>query len=98
MYQTERVFSDHERTVNRVNWHPQESALFLSGSQDGAVKLFVCYGWLDIVEKKISFCVFFSYGIWVTVEICNDYSSRIFSYCCRVTIANIRIIVHVPDA
>ena len=29
----EQVFSEHKRTVNKVNFHPKEPALLLSGSQ-----------------------------------------------------------------
>lgn len=36
----DRVYNDHERTVNRVAWHPTDGPIFLSGSQDGAVKMF----------------------------------------------------------
>lgn len=36
----ERVFTDHERTVNRVCWNPNDSASFVSASQDGSMKLF----------------------------------------------------------
>jgi WD40 repeat protein len=38
---SDRIFSDHERTVNRVSWHPSAGNIFLSGSQDGTIKLFV---------------------------------------------------------
>ena len=34
------LFKDHDRTVNRVNFHPTEQNLVLSGSQDGQMKLF----------------------------------------------------------
>uniref|UniRef100_T1J8H5 GATOR2 complex protein WDR24 n=1 Tax=Strigamia maritima TaxID=126957 RepID=T1J8H5_STRMM len=34
------VFHDHRRTVHKVNFHPVESNLLLSGSQDGTMKLF----------------------------------------------------------
>lgn len=34
------VFSDHKRTVNTINFHPVESALLVSCSQDGTMKLF----------------------------------------------------------
>lgn len=33
------IFSEHDRTVNRVSWHPQDPSVLLSGSQDGMVKL-----------------------------------------------------------
>jgi len=36
----ERVFFDHKRTVNKVNFHPTEAGLLISGSQDGTMKLF----------------------------------------------------------
>ena len=36
----EKVFSDHRRTVNKVNFHPSEPGLLISGSQDGTMKLF----------------------------------------------------------
>lgn len=35
------VFSDHKRTVNRIQFHPYEKDLLLSGSQDGTMKYFV---------------------------------------------------------
>ncbi|XP_066945306.1 GATOR2 complex protein WDR24 isoform X1 [Macrobrachium rosenbergii] len=34
------VFRDHERTVNKVSFHPCEAHLLISGSQDGLMKLF----------------------------------------------------------
>lgn len=34
------LFKDHDRTVNRVNFHPSDPNLVLSGSQDGQMKLF----------------------------------------------------------
>ncbi|KAA0192912.1 hypothetical protein HAZT_HAZT002733 [Hyalella azteca] len=34
------VFKDHCRAVNRVNFHPTDQHLILSGSQDGQMKLF----------------------------------------------------------
>ena len=34
------VFSEHKRTVNKVNFHPNESSLLLSGSQDCSIRLF----------------------------------------------------------
>ena len=34
------VFQDHERTVNRVTFHPHIVNYLLSGSQDGLIKLF----------------------------------------------------------
>ena len=36
----EQIFVDHKRTVNKVNFHPTEPSLLLSGSQDGTMKLF----------------------------------------------------------
>ena len=36
----EQVFNDHRRTVNKVNFHPVEAGLLISGSQDGTMKLF----------------------------------------------------------
>jgi len=36
----EQVFTDHKRTVNKVNFHPTENDRLLSGSQDGTMKLF----------------------------------------------------------
>lgn len=36
----DQVFIDHKRTVNKVNFHPKEANLLLSGSQDGTMKLF----------------------------------------------------------
>jgi len=36
----EQVFNDHRRTVNKVNFHPSEAGLLVSGSQDGTMKLF----------------------------------------------------------
>lgn len=38
---TEIVFTDHKRTVNRIQFHPYEKDLLLSGSQDGTMKYFV---------------------------------------------------------
>ena len=35
-----QVFNDHRRTVNKVNFHPTEAGLLISGSQDGTMKLF----------------------------------------------------------
>lgn len=34
------VFQDHKRTVNKVCFHPSESHILLSGSQDGTMKCF----------------------------------------------------------
>ena len=36
----EHVFSEHNRTVNKVTFHPLEANYLLSGSQDGTMKLF----------------------------------------------------------
>jgi WD40 repeat protein len=36
----ERTLDDHERTVNRIVWHPTQGELLFSGSQDGTVKMF----------------------------------------------------------
>lgn len=43
------VFQDHRRTVNKVNFHPLEPHLLLSGSQDGTMKLF------DLRKKEVVF-------------------------------------------
>ena len=37
----ERVIKEHNRTVNRLGWHPTNGNLLLSASQDGSVKMFV---------------------------------------------------------
>lgn len=37
---SELVFTDHKRTVNRIQFHPVEKDILLSGSQDGTVKFF----------------------------------------------------------
>jgi WD40 repeat protein len=34
-----RVISEHTRAVNRVHFHPTDSFLLLSGSQDGTIKV-----------------------------------------------------------
>lgn len=34
------VFNDHKRTVHKINFHPCEAHLLISGSQDGFMKLF----------------------------------------------------------
>jgi WD40 repeat protein len=39
----EAVFPGHERLVNRVCWHPLEAPILFSGSQDGTVRMWVCY-------------------------------------------------------
>ena len=36
----EHVFIEHQRTVNKVTFHPIEANFLLSGSQDGTMKLF----------------------------------------------------------
>lgn len=36
----EHVFEEHRRTVNKVNFHPADPSLLISGSQDGTMKLF----------------------------------------------------------
>ena len=36
------LLKEHQRTVNRVAWHPVESNQLLSGSHDGTAKLHVC--------------------------------------------------------
>jgi len=36
----EHVFNEHQRTVNKVTFHPIEANYLLSGSQDGTMKLF----------------------------------------------------------
>lgn len=36
----ERILEDHERTVNRIVWHPSQGDVLFSGSQDGTVKMF----------------------------------------------------------
>eukprot|EP00743_Colponemidia_sp_Colp-15_P008408 GILK01009135.1.p1 GENE.GILK01009135.1~~GILK01009135.1.p1 ORF type:complete len:835 (-),score=98.21 GILK01009135.1:161-2581(-) len=35
----ERVLSEHQRTVNRICWHPTDPNLLISGSQDGTIRL-----------------------------------------------------------
>lgn len=40
---SEHVFQEHKRTVNRVCFHENEPRTLLSASQDGHIKLFVCY-------------------------------------------------------
>ena len=37
----ELVFAEHKRAVNRIQFHPFEKDLLLSGSQDGTMKFFV---------------------------------------------------------
>lgn len=36
----DHVFNDHSRTVNKVNFHPIDAPLLISGSQDGTMKCF----------------------------------------------------------
>lgn len=36
----DHVFSDHKRTVNKVNFHAIEPSWLISGSQDGTMKCF----------------------------------------------------------
>ncbi|KAG5178800.1 WD40-repeat-containing domain protein [Tribonema minus] len=38
-HHSERVMVEHQRTVNRVAWHPSEPALLLSCSMDNSIKL-----------------------------------------------------------
>lgn len=40
LFSADIVFQDHKRTVNKVCFHPSDSWLLLSGSQDGTMKLF----------------------------------------------------------
>eukprot|EP00002_Diphylleia_rotans_P016523 TRINITY_DN3216_c1_g1_i1.p1 TRINITY_DN3216_c1_g1~~TRINITY_DN3216_c1_g1_i1.p1 ORF type:complete len:779 (+),score=123.07 TRINITY_DN3216_c1_g1_i1:49-2385(+) len=49
---SEKVATEHRRAVNRVCWHPSDGNLFLSGSQDGSVKLW------DIRNPKQSAATF----------------------------------------
>lgn len=42
----ERVYQDHTRTVNKVNFHASEPNKLISGSQDGTVRYF------DIRDKN----------------------------------------------
>ncbi|GAB6027610.1 hypothetical protein CHUAL_001851 [Chamberlinius hualienensis] len=42
------VFQQHKRTVNKVCFHPTESYLLISGSQDGTMKLF------DLRRKEVT--------------------------------------------
>lgn len=37
----DKVFQEHQRTVNKVVWKPSEMDTLLSGSQDGTVKMWV---------------------------------------------------------
>ena len=37
----EHVLSEHRRAVNRVAWHPTDTNILLSGSQDSTIKLWV---------------------------------------------------------
>jgi len=36
----EKVFEDHKRTINKVNFHPTEAHCLITGSQDGTMRLF----------------------------------------------------------
>ncbi|XP_023322719.1 GATOR complex protein WDR24 [Eurytemora carolleeae] len=36
----EKVFEDHKRTINKVNFHPTEAHNLITGSQDGTLRLF----------------------------------------------------------
>jgi WD40 repeat protein len=38
----EMMLTEHTRAVNRVSWHPENANSFLTGSQDGTMKLWVC--------------------------------------------------------
>ena len=43
IYLIDQVYMEHKRTVNRVVFHPFEQQQLMSGSQDGSMKLFVCW-------------------------------------------------------
>jgi hypothetical protein len=43
MIHAARIISEHTRTVNRVQFHSLEPTMLLSGSQDGTMKMWVCY-------------------------------------------------------
>ncbi|EDO45890.1 predicted protein, partial [Nematostella vectensis] len=45
----ELVFYEHKRTVNRIKFHPQDTTLLLSGSQDGTMNCF------DIRKQSVLF-------------------------------------------
>ena len=36
----ETVFVEHKRTANKVNFHPSDPAVLISGSQDGSIRTF----------------------------------------------------------
>lgn len=40
---TERVLNGHRRAANRICWHTTEWNVLISGSQDGTIKLWVCW-------------------------------------------------------
>lgn len=50
---SELVFTDHKRTVNRIQFHPVERDILLSGSQDGTVKFFVRQNVLIDYENNV---------------------------------------------
>ena len=52
---TELVFNDHKRTVNKIQFHPFEKDILLSGSQDGTMKYFVSHFMFSKIENvKVS--------------------------------------------
>lgn len=52
---TELVFNDHKRTVNKIQFHPFEKDILLSGSQDGTMKYFVSLFMFTKIENvKVS--------------------------------------------
>jgi len=46
---TDRVITDHTRTVNRVCWNPFDHNGLLSGSQDGTMKLWARKAFLALL-------------------------------------------------
>jgi WD40 repeat protein len=38
---TDRIITEHTRAVNRISFHPTDSVILLSASQDGTMKLWV---------------------------------------------------------
>lgn len=44
------ISTEHTRAVNRVSWHPESPQIFLTGSQDGLMKLWVHF---VILKKEI---------------------------------------------
>jgi SEA/GATOR complex protein SEA2/WDR24 len=50
--ESQRLMKDHDRTVNKVNWHPSHSHMLLSASQDGTMRLF------DLREPKYASALF----------------------------------------